>query len=129
MAWLMHELTHQWQYQHVGIIYLAQAIVAPTYVYCNANETPANALTRCSRRGENLLQLQPRTTRRHCPGLLFCINGSVGSYRPAGSPIRLGTLSRGAPSTQNLGARAIQAIPAPKGHRDDLSILQQAHPD
>jgi hypothetical protein len=52
MAWLMHELTHQWQYQHVGIIYLAQAIVAPTYVYCNANETPANALTRCSGEGK-----------------------------------------------------------------------------
>jgi hypothetical protein len=52
MGWLMHELTHQWQYQHVGIVYLAQAIVAPTYVYCNQGETPANALSRCSSEGK-----------------------------------------------------------------------------
>ncbi len=47
IAWLMHELTHQWQYQHFGIVYLAQAIVAPTYVYCDPGETPAGALARC----------------------------------------------------------------------------------
>jgi hypothetical protein len=47
LAWLMHELTHQWQYQHFGLIYLAQAIAAPTYVYCNTDETPAVALARC----------------------------------------------------------------------------------
>jgi hypothetical protein len=47
LAWLMHELTHQWQYQHFGMIYLAQAIAAPTYVYCNTGETPAAALARC----------------------------------------------------------------------------------
>jgi hypothetical protein len=52
IAWLMHELTHQWQYQHVGIVYLPQAIVAPTYVYCNAGETPAAALVRCSGEGK-----------------------------------------------------------------------------
>lgn len=52
IAWLMHELTHQWQYQHTGIIYLAQAILAPTYVYCNAGETPAAALTRCYSAGK-----------------------------------------------------------------------------
>ncbi len=26
MAWLIHELTHAWQYQHVGWVYLAQAL-------------------------------------------------------------------------------------------------------
>ena len=52
MGWLMHELTHQWQYQHVGIIYLAQAIAAPTYVYCNAGETPSSALIRCANQGK-----------------------------------------------------------------------------
>jgi hypothetical protein len=26
MGWLMHELTHAWQYQHDGIIYLYQAV-------------------------------------------------------------------------------------------------------
>ncbi len=52
IAWLMHELTHQWQYQHNGIIYLAQAILAPTYVYCNAGETPSAALVRCSSQGK-----------------------------------------------------------------------------
>ncbi len=46
VAWLMHELTHQWQYQHFGMIYLAQAIAAPTYVYTNPGETPAAALVR-----------------------------------------------------------------------------------
>ena len=52
IGWLMHELTHQWQYQHVGMVYLAQAIAAPTYVYCNADETPTAALTRCSGEGK-----------------------------------------------------------------------------
>lgn len=52
IAWLMHELTHQWQYQHFGMIYLAQAIGAPTYVYCNAGETPAAALARCHAEGK-----------------------------------------------------------------------------
>ncbi len=52
IAWLMHELTHQWQYQHFGMIYLAQAIAAPTYVYCNPGETPAVALARCHTEGK-----------------------------------------------------------------------------
>ena len=53
LGWLMHELTHQWQYQHFGMIYLAQAIAAPTYVYCNADETPATALARCHGDGKS----------------------------------------------------------------------------
>ncbi|MCL4395312.1 MAG: hypothetical protein M1482_11015 [Chloroflexi bacterium] len=52
IGWLIHELTHQWQYQHYGIVYLAQAIVAPTYVYCEPGETPAAALTRCAAAGK-----------------------------------------------------------------------------
>ena len=46
VAWLMHELTHQWQYQHFGMRYLTEAIAASTYVYCNDGETPASALAR-----------------------------------------------------------------------------------
>jgi hypothetical protein len=53
LAWLMHELTHQWQYQHFGMIYLAQAIAASTYVYCKTGETPAVALTRCRGAGKS----------------------------------------------------------------------------
>jgi hypothetical protein len=52
LAWLMHELTHQWQYQHFGMIYLAQAITATTYVYTNPGETPAAALVRCHHEGK-----------------------------------------------------------------------------
>lgn len=52
IAWLMHELAHQWQYQHFGMIYLVQAIAAPTYVYTNPDETPAAALMRCDREGK-----------------------------------------------------------------------------
>jgi hypothetical protein len=34
MGWLMHELTHAWQYQHDGIVYLYQAVFkSPTYQY------------------------------------------------------------------------------------------------
>ena len=45
MAWLMHELTHAWQYQHVGIIYLYQAVFkSPTYQYAPAGETVDVAL-------------------------------------------------------------------------------------
>ena len=34
MGWLMHELTHAWQYQHDGIVYLYQAVFkSPTYKY------------------------------------------------------------------------------------------------
>ncbi|MCI0478849.1 MAG: DUF4157 domain-containing protein [Anaerolineales bacterium] len=45
-AWLMHELTHQWQYQHFGIRYLFEALRAPTYAYANENEPPDLALKR-----------------------------------------------------------------------------------
>ncbi len=52
LAWLMHELTHQWQYQHFGIRYLAEAIVASTYVYTNPGEDSATALVRCHDEGK-----------------------------------------------------------------------------
>ncbi len=45
-AWLMHELTHQWQYQHFGIRYLFEALRASTYCYANENEPPDVALKR-----------------------------------------------------------------------------------
>ena len=51
LGWLMHELTHQWQYQHFGMVYLLQAVLAPTYVYCRPGETPTAALARCTARG------------------------------------------------------------------------------
>ncbi len=45
MGWLMHELTHAWQYQHDGIIYLYQAVFqSPTYQYAPAGETVDGAL-------------------------------------------------------------------------------------
>jgi hypothetical protein len=44
MGWLMHELTHQWQYQHDGLCYLIEAIFAPTYIYTQPNERPNDAL-------------------------------------------------------------------------------------
>jgi len=44
MGWLMHELTHQWQYQHDGIRYLFEAMFAPTYVYTPTGETHNDAL-------------------------------------------------------------------------------------
>lgn len=48
MGWLMHELTHQWQYQHSGIVYLFQAIVAPTYAYAETGQRPGEALKKFS---------------------------------------------------------------------------------
>ncbi len=46
LAWLIHELTHQWQYQHFGIRYLFEALRATTYVYANENESHDAALKR-----------------------------------------------------------------------------------
>ena len=46
VAWLIHELTHQWQYQHDGIRYLFEALRARTYVYTAPGETPSAALKR-----------------------------------------------------------------------------------
>ncbi|CAG0927749.1 hypothetical protein TFLX_00591 [Thermoflexales bacterium] len=45
MGWLMHELTHTWQYQHDGIRYLFEAIFkSPTYQYAPAGQSQADAL-------------------------------------------------------------------------------------
>ena len=57
IARLLHELTHQWQYQHFGMIYLAQAIAAPTYVYTEPGETPAAALVRLYGEGKTFASL------------------------------------------------------------------------
>ncbi len=46
IGWLMHELTHQWQYQHDGFRYLIEAILHSIYVYTNPNERPNDALKR-----------------------------------------------------------------------------------
>ena len=46
LAWLIHELTHQWQYQHFGIRYLFDALRAPTYVYAEVGEPLDVALKR-----------------------------------------------------------------------------------
>ena len=46
LAWLIHELTHQWQYQHFGIRYLFEALRAPTYAYANVGELLDVALKR-----------------------------------------------------------------------------------
>lgn len=52
MGWLMHELTHQWQYQHDGIQYLFQAAFAPTYVYEEAGQRPSDAVKELSEKGK-----------------------------------------------------------------------------
>lgn len=52
MGWLMHELTHVWQFQHDGIRYLIEAIFSPTYVYVNPGETPNNSLKGFSKAGK-----------------------------------------------------------------------------
>jgi hypothetical protein len=46
LAWLIHELTHQWQYQHFGIRYLFEALRATTYEYANKDEPHDAALKR-----------------------------------------------------------------------------------
>lgn len=46
LAWLMHELTHQWQYQHFGIRYLVEALFARTYAYAKDGEPLDAALKR-----------------------------------------------------------------------------------
>ena len=51
-GWLMHELTHQWQYQHDGIGYLVEAIFAPTYVYAPPDTPPGTALKEFSKAGK-----------------------------------------------------------------------------
>lgn len=53
MGWLMHELTHQWQYQHVGLIYLYEAMFkSPTYQYAPSGESVDRALNGFSKAGK-----------------------------------------------------------------------------
>lgn len=60
MAWLIHELTHAWQYQHQGIRYLWRAIKAQielgAAVYDYGWE---QGLNEASQRGESLLDFNP----------------------------------------------------------------------
>ncbi len=51
MGWLIHELTHQWQYQHVGLRYLFQAMFAPTYDYVVDGLSPNAALRELREKG------------------------------------------------------------------------------
>ena len=51
MGWLMHELTHVWQYQHVGIRYLIEALMRPIYVYAPPGQTVDVALSGFSKAG------------------------------------------------------------------------------
>jgi hypothetical protein len=55
MAWLIHELTHVWQYQHVGWKYLAQALGAQ--VTEGAEAYRYSKRTSVSGRGEDLQQM------------------------------------------------------------------------
>ena len=52
IGWLMHELTHQWQYQHDGFRYLIEAILHSVYVYTAPGERPNDALKRYSLAGQ-----------------------------------------------------------------------------
>jgi hypothetical protein len=52
MGWLIHELTHAWQYQHDGIIYLYQAVFkSPTYQYAPTGQSQDDALKGFSKAG------------------------------------------------------------------------------
>ena len=56
MGWLMHELTHQWQYQHAGPIYLYQALFfSPTYQYAPTGQVQDAALKDFSQAGKTFL--------------------------------------------------------------------------
>ena len=52
MGWLMHELTHAWQYQHDGIGYLIQALMHPIYAYAPAGQSQDEALKGFSKAGK-----------------------------------------------------------------------------
>ncbi len=53
MGWLMHELTHAWQYQHDGIRYLFEAVFkSPTYQYAPTGEPVDSALKDFSKAGK-----------------------------------------------------------------------------
>ena len=53
MAWLMHELTHAWQYQHDGIRYLYEAVFkSPMYQYTPEGEAQGDALKGFSKAGK-----------------------------------------------------------------------------
>lgn len=53
MAWLMHELTHAWQYQHDGIRYLYEAVFkSPTYQYAPTGQSQDDALKGFSKAGK-----------------------------------------------------------------------------
>lgn len=60
MAWLIHELTHAWQYQHIGIRYLYDAIQAQiklgSKVYDYGNE---QGLKNAHQAGNGLLDFNP----------------------------------------------------------------------
>jgi hypothetical protein len=52
MGWLMHELTHAWQYQHDGIRYLYEAVFkSPTYQYAPTGQSQDDALKGFSKAG------------------------------------------------------------------------------
>jgi hypothetical protein len=52
VGWLMHELTHAWQYQHDGIRYLFEALLHSTYVYAAPGQTQDDALKGFSKAGK-----------------------------------------------------------------------------
>ena len=61
MGWLMHELTHAWQYQHDGIVYLYQAVFkSPTYQYTPAGRISRRRAERLQQSGQGLSRFQPR---------------------------------------------------------------------
>jgi len=53
MGWLMHELTHAWQYQHDGIRYLYEAVFhSPTYQCAPTGQPQDEALKGFSKAGK-----------------------------------------------------------------------------
>lgn len=60
MAWLIHELTHQWQFQHAGWRYLWEAVGVQVragpkgYDYTAGRSSPETALTEAKASGKRL---------------------------------------------------------------------------
>jgi len=57
MSWLMHELTHAWQYQHIGLRYIVQALAAQLKLGSKAYDYGGEAgLLAARARGQRLVE-------------------------------------------------------------------------
>jgi hypothetical protein len=60
MAWLMHELTHAWQYRHIGIRYLFQALYVQITLGSSAYDYGGeNGLKDAHEEGKHFIEFNP----------------------------------------------------------------------